>query len=144
MSLTKERTEESLEVIRQVFPDIYESCTKGYFGIDTKRLSDIREILRCIEIYKLLKGMDDLRGRKQEVLAYYLMLGYSKKTKESIMKELDIKSSNLNHVNHSLRKMGAIRQIGYNESNNEVNKELIKLKEFIVDGRNKYILIKID
>ena len=88
--------------------------------------------------------MDDLRGRKQEVLAYYLMLGYSKKTKESIMKELDIKSSNLNHVNHSLRKMGAIRQIGYNESNNEVNKELIKLKEFIVDGRNKYILIKID
>lgn len=144
MEITREKLEESLNTVGTVFSDIKESCIDGHFKIETERLSEMDEILRCIKLYVILKDIKKLTGRKLEVLSYYLKFGYSKKTKKTIIKGIQITDSNLNNINHELRKMGVINSVGYNQSTNEVNKELLKFKEFIVDNKKKYVLIKID
>ena len=73
-----------------------------------------------------------------------LKVKISKDTKKEILRELKITDSNLNNINHELRKMGVINSVGYNQSNNEVNKDLLSFKDFIVDKRGNYMLIKID
>lgn len=144
MEISREKLEKSLEIVGQVFGDVKESCIDGHFKIDTERLNEMDEILRCIKLYVILKDIKKLTGRKLEVLSYYLKFGYSKKTKKDIIKGIKITDSNLNNINHELRKMGVINSVGYNQSTNEVNKELLKFKEFIVDNKKKYVLIKID
>lgn len=121
-----------------------EACLSGHYKIETNRLSEMDEILRCIKLYVILKDIKKLTGRKLEVLSYYLKFGYSKETKKDIIKGIKITDSNLNNINHELRKMGVINSVGYNQSANEVNKELLEFKKFIVDNKGNYVLIKLD
>jgi len=144
MKINREELEEYLEIIGEVFKDIKESCIDGHFKIQTERLNEMDEILRCIKLYAILKNIKKLTGRRIEVLSFYLKFGYSKKTKKDILKVLKISDSNLNNINHELRKMKVISSVGYNQSTNEVNEELLNFKKFIVDNKKKYILIKID
>lgn len=144
MKITRKQLEESLEVVGEFFGDIKDACINGYFKIETKRLSEMDEILRCIKMYVILKDINKLTGRKLEVLSYYLKFGYSKKTKKDIIKGIKITDSNLNNINHELRKMGVINSVGYNQSTNEVNKDLLQFKSFIVDNKGGYVLIKVD
>jgi len=144
MKITRKQLEESLEVVGEFFGDIKDACINGHFKIETKRLSEMDEILRCIKMYVILKDINKLTGRKLEVLSYYLKFGYSKKTKKDIIKGIKITDSNLNNINHELRKMGVINSVGYNQSTNEVNKDLLQFKSFIVDNKGGYVLIKVD
>lgn len=144
MSITRETIEDSLNIIGKYFGDVKEACIQGHFKVETKRLSDIEEVVRCIKMYVILKDIKKLTGRKLEVLSYYLMYGFSKKTKKDIIKQLKITDSNLNNINCELRKMGVIKSIGYNQSINEVSKDLIEFKKFLIEGKGKYILIKVD
>lgn len=144
MNDTRKKIENSLDVVGQYFGDIKEACIEGYFKVDTDRLSDIDEVIRCIKIYVILKDIKKLTGRKLEVLSYYLKYGFSKKTKKDIIKQIKITDSNLNNVNCELRKMGVINSVGYNQSLNEVSKDLIDFKEFLIDKKGKYLLIKVD
>lgn len=140
----REELEAALDNVGLYFEDIKEACTQGYYKIETKRLSAIAEVLRCIKLYVILRGVEKLTGRKLEVLAYYLMYGYSKKTKKHIITNLKITDSNLNNINHELRKMGVINSIGYNQATNEVNKDLLELKNFVVNNKGSYMMIKVD
>ncbi|MFT6125915.1 MAG: hypothetical protein ACJAVA_000357 [Flavobacteriaceae bacterium] len=144
MEEQRKKLEDSLDIIGEVFKDIKEACVEGHFKIETSRLVEAGEVNRCIKLYVILKDIKKLTGRKLEVLTYYLILGYSKDTKKFILKGLDITDSNLNNINHELRKMGVIKSVGYNQSNNEVNEDLLAFKKFIVDKKGSYILIKID
>lgn len=144
METSRKKIEESFEVVGQYFPDVKEACISGYYKIDTKRLSVTDEIVRCIKLYAILKDIPKITGRKLEVLTYYLKFGYSKETKKIVIKGIKITDSNLNNINHELRKMGVINSVGYNQSANEVNKELLEFKEFIVDNKGKFMLVEID
>jgi len=144
MKIDRKQIEDSLEIVGNIFGDVKEACLDGYYKIETKRLSEMDEILRCIKMYVILKDIKKLTGRKLEVLSYYLKFGYSKKTKKDIIKGIKITDSNLNNINHELRKMGVINSVGYNQSTNEVNPELLEFKKFIVDQKGNYVLIKLD
>ena len=144
MNLSRKKVEESLDVVGEVFKDIGTACREGYYKIDIKALNDLEEIVRCIKMYIILHDIKKLTGKKLEVLAYYLKFGYSKATKKGIIENIKITDSNLNNINHELRKIGVIKSIGYNQATNEVNKELLEFKKFIVDSQGKYILIKIN
>lgn len=143
MALDRKKVEGALDIIGSVFGDIKDACTDGYYEIGANRLDDMDETLRCIQMYVILKNIRNLTGRKLEVLSYYLKYGYSKRTKDQIIKGLNIKDSNLNNINHQLRKMKVIENVGYNQSNNKVSSELLNFKEFIVDQKKQYILLKI-
>ena len=143
MEISREEIENSLEVVGKYFGDVKDACLEGYYTIETKRLSEMDEILRCIKMYVILKDIKKLTGRKLEVLSYYLKFGYSKKTKKDIIRGIKITDSNLNNINHELRKMGVINSVGYNQSANEVNKDLLEFKKFIVDSKKNYVLIKL-
>ena len=131
MNIDRQEIENSLETVGKFFEDIKEACLDGHYKIETKRLSEMDEILRCIKTYVILKDIKKLTGRKLEVLSYYLKFGYSKKTKKDIIKGINITDSNLNNINHELRKMGVINSVGYNQSANEVNKELLEFKNLL-------------
>lgn len=143
MKSSKQEIVKSLNIVGEVFPDIKEACVEGYYKIDTERLSDIEEIIRCIKIYVILKDILKLSGRKLEVLSYYLKFGYSKKTKKDIIKNIKITDSNLNNINHELRRMGVINSVGYNQSSNEVSSELLEFTKFIVDSKKNFVMIKL-
>ncbi len=140
----KNKLRDALDVVGEVFADVKSACLEGHFQIETNRLEETKEIIRCIKMYAILKGIDKLSGRKLDVLAYYLISGYNRKTKKDIIKRVKITDSNLNNINHELRKMGVIEKSGYNQATNEVNSDLLAFKNFIVDNRGKYALIKID
>lgn len=144
MEIDKQKILDSLEVVGEVFGDVKKACLNGYYKIETQRLSEMDEILRCIKLYVILKDIKKLTGRKLEVLSYYLKFGYSKKTKKDVIKGIKITDSNLNNINHELRKMGVINSVGYNQSANEVNKDLLQFKEFIVDKKGSYVLIQLN
>lgn len=144
MEINRQKILDSLEVVGEVFGDVKEACLKGYYKIETQRLVEVEEVLRCIKLYVILKDVKKLTGRKLEVLAYYLIFGYSKDTKKKIIKRINITDSNLNNINHELRKMGVINSVGYNQSANEVNKDLLEFKEFIVDKKGSYMLIQLN
>ena len=144
MNLNRKKVEESLDVVGEVFEDIGTACREGYYKIDIKALSDMDEVIRCIKMYTLLHNIEKLTGKKIEVLSYYLKFGYSKATKKDIIKNIKITDSNLNNINHELRKIGVIKSIGYNQATNEVNRDLLEFKKFIVDKQGKYMLIKIN
>lgn len=144
MEINRQKIEESLEVVGNIFGDVKEACIDGFYKIETKRLNEMDEILRCIKLFVILKDIKKLTGRKLEVLAYYLLYGYSKKTKKDVIKGIKITDSNLNNINHELRKMGVINSVGYNQSTNEVNKDLLEFKKFIVDNKGNYVLIKLN
>lgn len=144
MNIDKKKVEESLDIIEVFFKGVKDLCMEGHYTMKTGRLNTIPEIIRCIQFFALIKNKSKLRGRKLEVLAYYLKSGYSRETKKDIISMLKITDSNLNNINHELRKLGAIETVGYNENNNQVNKELLEFKEFIVDNKKGNILIKID
>ena len=92
-----------------------------------------------------LKGDDNIKisGRKLETLAYYLKHGYSKKTKEKILKDCKIKDSNLNNVNCELRRLGFITVDARNENKNHVDPKLSDFIKYMVDNKGKYVLIKV-
>ena len=143
MESERKKIEDSLGIVGNYFPDIKQACLKGFYKIETQRLSDMDEILRCIKLYVILQDIKKLTGRKLEVLAYYLLYGYSKKTKKAVIQGIKITDSNLNNINHELRKMGVINSIGWNQSANEVNKDLLEFKKFVVDEKGAYLLIQI-
>src|SRR5690606_4440557 len=105
---------------------------------------EMEEVLRCIKLYVIFKGIAKITGRKMEVLAYYLLYGYSRDTKKKIIQELRITDSNLNNINHELRTAGAITMMDNNQTQNEINKELLGFKRFLVDNEKRYILIKLN
>lgn len=145
MSTDKKKIIDSLDVVGEVFPDVKEAVINGHFKISTTRKeTSEQEAKRCIQMYAILKNIEKLSGRKLEVLVYYLIYGYSKQTKDDVIKELKMTDSNLNNINHRLRKMGLINIYGTNFTKNEVSKELIAFKDFIVGSKGEYILIKIN
>ena len=144
MNNNRQKIVDSLEIVGEYFGDVKDACLKGYYKIETKRLNEMEEIIRCIKLYIILKDIKKLTGRKLEVLSYYLKFGYSKKTKKDVIKGIKITDSNLNNINHELRKMGVINSIGYNQSANEVHKDLLEFKEFIVDKKGSYVFIQLN
>lgn len=144
MEISRKQAEKSLDIVGKVFGDIKEACLEGHYKIETKRLIEMNEILRCIKLFVILKDLKKLTGRKLEVLAYYLLDGYSRETKKVIIENIKITDSNLNNINHELRRMGVINSVGYNQAANEVNIELLEFKKFIVDSKGNYILIKLN
>lgn len=139
----RKKIEEALDTVGQYFGDIKQACIKGHYTIDTTRMGEMEDILRCIDMYIILNNIENLTGRKKEILGYYLKMGYSKKTKDFIIKNLKLTDSNINNLNHSLRKLGVIKSIGYNQSINEVDKDLLDFKKFMVDSKGEYLLVKI-
>ena len=131
---------ESLAKVGAVIPVLEDMAKSTFYKLEIKRMSDLEDV-----IYVSLKGDDEVRRsqRRIQTLAYYILYGYSKKTKDTIKKDLDIENSNLNNLNSQLRKMGYIVSEKYNTHNNSVNKELLNFVNYMVLNKGKYFLVKL-
>lgn len=136
---------DSLAKVGKVIPVLEDMAKSTFYKLETKRMSDLEDVVRFITIYVSLKGDDDIRlsQRRTQTLAYYILYGYSRETKNAIKKDLNIKNSNLNNLNSQLRKMGYIVAEEYNTNNNKINKELLDFVNYMVMKKNSYFLVKL-
>jgi hypothetical protein len=83
----------------------------------------------------LKKGKETLRPRLVEILAYYVMRGYSTETKNFIIKSIPkMKKTNLNQINSELQKLGYLIQDRVRENDRHLHPSLEQLKIYIKDN----------
>jgi hypothetical protein len=139
--LNKESAEKFMKDLKQYTPLFHDLAEQKYAHVKSPKGTEMTEIFRCIKLYCLIKAIPELTVRKTEVLAYYLQRGYNTDTKKYIRKEEDITDSNLNVINHQLRKMGYLVQDGRNETRNKVSEELSNLKNHILKEGSSNVII---
>lgn len=143
VKMTKEEITKSIEVLKKIAPNLAEALIKRYYTIKSKRKSDHEEALRIIRLYTVLQDIEEITGRKLQVLACYLIDGYNKESKKRIRKKLNISEGNLNSVNCDLRSRKLIYPDDRNSNKNHVTKELLDLKTFLIDDKKSNLLIQL-
>ena len=110
--------------------------------------NDLEKLQKAIAWYSLMTnlfdGKDRLRPRLIEVLAYYVKLGYSSRTKDFILQSIpSLKRTNLNQINSDLQRSGYLVKDKMNESLRHLNPSLQKLKDFLESGDDLLMLMNL-
>jgi len=120
------------------------------YGEKLKYKSEFDLLYKFLKIYATIAqlysedDMKPLRNRLIEVLTFYLMYGYSKKTKEIIKESLNIKDTNLNVMNSHLSKQGYIIRDRFVNGKYHLKPELLAMRDYCQsDMKNKVFLINL-
>lgn len=93
-----------------------------------------------MHVYNIIADIG-LTDKQIETLIMYIRYGYSRETKEVVMKELNFKSDNYIHVmNHKLKKKGMLVDDTYNKRKKDISKELQNIKDFVEKRRSEKML----
>lgn len=103
--------------------------------------NEVDLVNKLLSIYSIVKKNGDLRDFERKVLNYYIRKGYSKETKDQIIKELNLKQRNLNQTNYHLTNKGYLKQSTKNQKNKSLNKELQDIRKFFVEGKIRAYVI---
>lgn len=96
-----------------------------------------RKVLR---VYNIVADKS-LTDKQIETLIMYIRYGYSRETKEVVIKELKFKSPNYIHVmNHKLKKKGMLVDDKYNKRKKHISEELTNIKNFVEKRRSEKML----
>ena len=80
------------------------------------------------------KGKNYMRPMLVKVIAFYILMGYSKETRDIIKESLNIKGSNLNQINSELTRKGYLVKDYMNFRVKYLSKELHQLKSYFLEG----------
>lgn len=84
----------------------------------------------------------EISSKEKTVLREYILHGYSKETKDSIVLDLEITTSNLNTVNYALQKKGFLEPHPKNQRLKLLNEDLKKLRDcFTSQDKKKMFLV---
>lgn len=93
-----------------------------------------------MHVYNIIADIG-LTDKQIETLIMYIRYGYSRETKEVVMKELNFKSDNYIHVmNHKLKKKGMLVDNPYNKRKKDISEELQNIKDFVEKRRSEKML----
>ena len=118
------------------------------YGYTLKFKNDWLLVRALLKIYSLTINIEQdnnyLRPKLVDVLAYYILLGYSDETKEIILKSLKIKRTNINQINAELTSKKFLVRDKYNYRKKYISEDLKSLKQYFLesDNPNKLFLIK--
>lgn len=85
-----------------------------------------------------------LRKKLASLLAYYLKYGYSKSSKDLAARSMNVKTTNLNVMNHELTELGYLIPSERNFNNKYLHPELMKLSDYYKKGQEEsYYLFQI-
>lgn len=95
---------------------------------------------KVMHVYNIIADIG-LTDKQIETLIMYIRYGYSRETKEVVMKELNFKSDNYIHVmNHKLKKKGMLVDNPYNKRKKDISEELQNIKDFVEKRRSEKML----
>lgn len=118
------------------------------FAYNLKFNNDWLLIRALLKIYSITLNIKKesvyLRPKLVDVLAYYILLGYSDETKEIILKSLKIKRTNLNQINAELTKKKFLKVDPYNLRKKYISKDLESLRDYFLDSEKEKKLFLIN
>lgn len=117
------------------------------YGIPIKYKDKLDLLKKVLKIYASVININTkknyLRPRLVDVLAFYILFGYNKKTKELILQSLKMDIKNLNQINSELTKKKFLIRDNNNFTKKHISQELEELnKYFILENTKKIFLIK--
>lgn len=117
------------------------------YGIPIKYKDKLDLLKKVLRIYASVININAkknyLRPRLVDVLAFYILFGYNKKTKELILQSLKMDIKNLNQINSELTKKKFLIRDSNNYTKKHISKELEELNNyFILEDTKKIFLIK--
>ena len=99
----------------------------------TDTLDKLTKVLQMYALMVNLKiGKIYLRPRLVEVLAFYILRGYSPETKEIIINTLNIEKANLNQINSELTKKGYLRIDQRSFRKKYLSPAMLQIKEYFM------------
>lgn len=115
------------------------------FSIGYKDNLDL--LRKVLKIYATVTNIDKsenfLRPKLVDVLSFYILLGYSKKTKSIILESLGITVKNLNQINSELNKKKYLVRDIHNFRKQHLSQELNNLKNYFINEEySKIFLVK--
>lgn len=114
-------------------PQIY-----GYEVSFKDKLDLLRKVLNIhATLTNLNKEKNHLRPKLVDVLSFYILMGYSKETKEMILESMGITVKNLNQINSELTKKGYLVRDTMNFRIKHLSNELKMLKGYFLTGESK-------
>lgn len=117
----------------------------GYGIVYKDQIDLLTKVLKIHSLVTNLKIEESyLRPKLAEVLSFYMLLGYSKETKNVIIESLKITLQNLNQINAELTKKKYLVRDNNNFRKKHLSKELNEFKEFFLSNDlSKILLIKL-
>jgi len=100
---------------------------------------DLLDIVLSLFSKSVLK--EEISNKERTVLREYILNGYSSQTKASLRLSLGIKPSNLNTLNHTLKKKGFLLPHQTNQRLKVVNEQLMNLKNVFLDNDGQKVFL---
>lgn len=115
---------------------------KKFYAVE-KTLNRVEMIDTVLIIFANTVLNETLSPREIIVLRDYLLNGYSTQTKKALRLTLGITNSNLDQINHKLKKKGFLEAHKTNERQKVPNQKLLDLKDVFIDSEvdNRVFLI---
>ena len=124
--------------------------TVKLYSIDIKFKDSIDLLQKVLTLYSagvhLNRNNENLRPRLIQILAFYVLKGYSSETKDLILDSIpELKKSNLNQINSDLLKLGYLEKGRYKNDERTLSKPLLELKQYLEKDSNgkPFIIFKL-
>lgn len=102
------------------------------------------KLTKVLQLYALMinlkVGKIYLRPKLVEVLAFYILKGYSDKTKETIINTLGITKPNLNQINSELTKKGYLRIDQRSYRKKYLSPAMLQIKDYFLNNNDFCLL----
>lgn len=110
------------------------------FGFKLNYDNSYQLLFNFLQIYStaqnIVNGDNYLRPRLIEILAYYMLKGYSNETKDYIIEnERGLNRTNLNQINCELTNKGFLKRDRFKYHTRTLAKELIELKDYVLNNK---------
>lgn len=114
----------------------------GYPVSYSDKLDLLRKVLKVHAVVTNIdKNENFLRPKLVDVLSFYILMDYSKETRDIILDSLDITQKNLNQINSELTKKKYLIRDNNNFRKKHLSKELKMLKKYFLEGDYKKIFL---
>jgi len=111
------------------------------YKADFKYKNDVQLVDTIMYLFSKTVLNKELSNKEVIVLREYVLNGYSKQTKNSLLLELNIQPQTLNTMNYHLKNKGFLRPHPQNQRLKLLNEKLLELKEFIEDPDNDKVFM---
>lgn len=92
-------------------------------------------------IVNLDRGFTYIRPKLAEIMAFYIVYGYSRETKDLIIESLNTNDKNLNQMNSELHKLRLLVRGTLNFKKVKISPEMAAMKQYLERGEDFSFLI---
>lgn len=129
---------------QQNYKEAFDGLVSLMYKFEIKYKNDIDLVDKIISIYSINKTLKGKPVRilpyEKSILIYYLIYGFNKEAKETIMKDLGKTENQINTTNTNLRNKGYLFKDRNNRTKGYVSKDLKEMVDIFLNNKNKVLV----